>query len=109
MDAADEKLSATRPFNFRWGKDLCAKVIQLQTDIAARGGKITPTEIIRDGLLGCWDQVRTHLLVRHTTPPGESTDVARLVAIGQKALEHGLTADQVEEHFATLIEQKLAS
>lgn len=107
MDATDEKLSATRPFNFRWGKDLAAKVLQLEAEVSARGGKITPTEIIREGLLGCWPQVRTHLLVRHTTPVAESDAVARLVAICSKAIEHGVTPDQIEATLSAQLEKNL--
>jgi len=107
MDAKTAKLSAQPPINFRPGP-LAEKITALQAEVLAQGGRITPTEIVRDGLLGCWDQVRTHLLVRHTTSVTTAPDVARLVAIGQRALEQGLTPDQVEEHFTRLIEQKLA-
>lgn len=108
MDAKNEKLSATQPFNFRWGAALAEKVVTLQSDIAARGGKITPTEIIRDGLLGCWDEVRMHLLVRHTTPPAHAADVSRMVAICAKANEHGVTPEQIEAHLSQLICLNLA-
>jgi hypothetical protein len=113
MDAANNgakgpNLSSAKSIGFRPGPLLAAKITALQTEVSARGGSLDTTDVIRDGLLGCWDQVRTHLLVRHTTSVTTAPDVARLVAIGQRALEQGLTPDQVEEHFTRLIEQKLA-
>lgn len=107
MDAKGEKVSANKPFNFRWGPELAAKIATLQAEIAARGGEITPTTIIREGLLGCWPQVHQHLLVRHTTPPGRAADIARLVGIATLAIQHGVTPEQLEQHLATLIERQL--
>ena len=109
MDAKCDKLSATLPFNFRPGPALAGKISALQEQVAQRGGKLGPTEIVRDGLLGCWPQVSTYLLVRHTTAQTDSASVSRLVALAQKAHEHGITPEQFEAHLSALLEQKLAS
>ncbi|HWA27839.1 MAG TPA: hypothetical protein VG734_19445 [Lacunisphaera sp.] len=108
MDAPVEKLGVTQPINFRPGP-LAAKIAELQAEVARRGGRITPTEIVREGLLGCWTEVRTHLLVRHTVPPAQSEEMSRFVAICGRALEHGVTPDELEAQVTALMERKLAS
>lgn len=107
MDAPQEKLSATRPLNFRPGAELSAKIAEMQAEVEARGGSITVTSIIRDGLLACWPEIRAALLVRHTVPPAQADDVARLVAMCQRALELGVTVDQLEARLATDVEANL--
>lgn len=109
MDAKTEKLSSTAPFNFRPGPALAAKISDLQELVAKRGGHLGPTEIVRDGLLGCWPEVSTYLLVRHTTAAADATAVARLVAIAQKAIEHGVTPEALEAEIAQLMERKLVT
>jgi hypothetical protein len=113
MDAANTarngaKLSSAKSIGFRPGPLLAEKIATLQSDVAARGGSIDITDVIREGLLGCWPQVRTHLLVRHTTPPANADDVARLVAICAKALEHGVSPDQIEATLTAQMETALS-
>ncbi len=67
MEEAQVKLSATGTINFRPGP-LAGKIAILKREILAQGGgRITATEVVREGLLGCWEQVRSHLLLRNTT------------------------------------------
>jgi hypothetical protein len=107
MDARIDKLSATLPFNFRPGPTLAKKVRQLQAEVKRMGGKVELTEIIREGLLANWEHVRTHMLVRHTTAPANAELVTRIVAVANKAIQHGVTADEVESHLSDLLERKL--
>lgn len=107
MDAKVTKVSATEPTKFRAGEELAGLMNSLQDEIIARGGSIKISRIVREGLLGCWPQVRTHLLVRHTTPVAQADAVARLVAICSKAIEHGVTPDQIEATLDAQLEKNL--
>ena len=97
MDPEAEKLNAVAPFSFRPGQALAKKIGILQRQIARRGGVLSPTEAVRDGLLGCWPEVRTYLLIRHTSTPADSAAVSRIVAAAQKAIKRGFSVKQIEE------------
>ena len=109
MDAKlAEKISLTGPMNFRPGPALAQKMADLAREVTVRGGRITPTEIVRDGLLGCWPQVRSHLLVRHTAPPALAEPLARLLAIVAKDLELGVPAATIEGRLLDLLTAHLS-
>lgn len=97
MDPEAEKLNAVVPFSFRPGQALAKKISTLQQQIARRGGLLSPTEVVREGLLGCWPEVRTYLLVRHTSTPADGAAVSRIVVAAQKALKRGLSVKEIEE------------
>lgn len=97
MDPEAEKLNAVVPFSFRPGQALAKKISTLQRQIARRGGLLSPTEVIRDGLLGCWPEVRTYLIIRHTSTPADSAAVSRIVTAAQKALKRGHTVKAIED------------
>lgn len=109
MDAATTKLKTGAPFSFRPGPSLGPKLAELVEEIVARGGSITPTELMRHGLLDNWDTIRTNILLRHTVPAQSSPEVGRILDVARTAMAHGLTVDQVEQHFAQLLETRLTS
>jgi hypothetical protein len=109
LTVATAKLSSAKPIGFRPGPLLSGKIAALQEEVARRGGSISATDIIRDGLLGCWPQVHAHLLVRHTTVPAQADAVARILAHASKAMELGVTPDQIEAQLELLLERKLTT
>lgn len=103
------KLSSAKSIGFRPGPLLSEKIAALQAEVAARGGALDVTDIIREGLLACWPQVSSHLLVRHTVAPAQADAVAQLVAICAKAIEHGITPAQIETALDAQLETNLSA
>lgn len=107
MDDATLKISATEPIKFRPGK-MGPPIAKLMARLARKQPGIQLSSILREGLEAYWPQIEAYLITRQAA----NVDARRLVQITgicAKALEHGVTAADLESYLDALIEQKLSA
>jgi hypothetical protein len=108
MDDAHGKISSTYPRKFRPGPVLDALIEELLAKLAVRNPQVEFSATIRDGLLAFWPQIAAYLIARQESGVAH-TDLARLVGSCAKAIEMGVTPDQLEARLMGLVDELQAS
>jgi hypothetical protein len=89
------KISAYEPIKFRPGP-LGEKIEALLAELRKREPAIELSSVLRDGLEMFWPQIRAGLLLRQRSGL-EDKKVVSLTLICAKAIENGLSIEQIEE------------
>lgn len=106
VKGAAPKISATEPIKFRPGH-MGDKIAELMKQLRRREPDIELSSVLRDGLEMFWPHISAGLLVRQRSSMVDKK-VTTLTLICAKALENGVTIQEVEEILAERMEGALS-
>ena len=105
--ATREKLSSSKSIGFRPGA-LRGKLDTLYAELQKQDSGLKLSDVVRDGVTAFWPQIEAYLRARQQTNL-DPVQLATLTIVCAKALEHGVTAEQLEEQLDLLIQRRLSA
>lgn len=99
------KLSGSKSIGFRPGA-LRKQLDDLFEELAKQDAGLRLSDLVRDGLTAFWPQIEAYLRARQQTKVDPAI-LAKLTVITAKAMEHGVTEEELEVLLSGLLEQKL--
>jgi hypothetical protein len=100
-----EKLSSSKSIGFRPGV-LRGQLDGLFSELAKNDTGLRLSDLVRDGLTAFWPQIEAYLRARQQTKL-DPVELSKVTVVAAKALENGITAEELEGMISDLMEQKL--
>lgn len=94
---------STATIQFRPG-DLGGVINTLLLELQVKQPGLTKSDVVRDGLRAFWPQIAAYLLARQESAVDTAT-LARIVGSCSRAIELGVTPDQLESRLEAFVEE----
>lgn len=108
MEPERETAYSLQPIKFRPGKELGVLLEELMAELRVRQPAVELSATLREALLAYFPHLRAYLLARQQANL-EGGELVRLTLVAAQAAQHGITAEQIEEALAALLEKKLSA